>query len=220
VEVLALLDRHLFFRKSKCGTLLCEPLIVTGSGMTLQRKSHVREDLRPFATRRRAYRQPMWLFGFITSVTSNLFSTIFQLDTLPVAILAPLGAVGLIYNAVNSRLFLRDAFGREGYIGTVLVMTGAALVAVFGSVDEERHGLDELLVLWRKPAFLSFFLVVIAAVTILLVVVSPRYGLHYGGCDHSPTDGDASLISRLGVFGHGSTAPGMSTLSCRPSWIQ
>lgn len=151
--------------------------------MTLQRRSHIQEDSRPPSARRRAFLQPMWLIGFTTAVSSNLFSTIFQLDTLPVAILAPLGAIGLIYNCVNAKLLLHDGFGRQTIIGTVLVITGAVLVAVFGAVDEEKHGLDELLVLWRRPAFLTFFLLVIASTALVLFVVSDQNSICPGECD-------------------------------------
>jgi drug/metabolite transporter (DMT)-like permease len=110
--------------------------------------------------------------GFIIYITSNIFSTIFQLDALPIIILAPLGAVSLIFNALLARVILGDVFGRTAIAGTALVALGAVLIAVFGVVQEEEHSLDELMRLWRRGPFLAFFLTMVAVVVIVLVSVS------------------------------------------------
>ena len=140
-------------------------------GLTIQRKSHVQEDLLPLDKRRRPIRRPLWLVGFTIYITSNVFSTVFQLDALPIVILAPLGAVSLIFNALLAKILLGDHFGASSILGTGLVTVGAVLIAVFGVVQEEEHSLDDLLELWARPAFLVFFSIVTAAVIILLVAV-------------------------------------------------
>ena len=142
------------------------------AGLTIQRKSHVQEDALPITSRRRPLRRPLWLLGFTIYITSNIFSTIFQLDALPIIILAPLGAVSLIYNALLARVILGDVFGKTAIVGTTLVALGAVLIAVFGVVREEEHSLDELLRLWRRGPFLAFFLTMVAMVVIVLVSVS------------------------------------------------
>jgi hypothetical protein len=110
-------------------------------------------------------------------MTSNIFSTIFQLDTLPIVILAPLGAISLIFNALLARLILGDMFGPASIMGTALVAVGAVLIAVFGVVDEKEHSLDDLLELWARPAFLAFFGVVAAVTVLVLVAVClPLFG--------------------------------------------
>lgn len=144
------------------------------TGLTIQRKSHVQEDLLPLDARRRPIRRPLWLLGFVVYITSNIFSTIFQLDALPIVILAPLGAVSLIYNALLARLMLGDSFGPRSIAGTALVALGAVLIAVFGVVPEEEHSLKELLRLWKRPAFLGFFGTITAMTIIVIVVVSER----------------------------------------------
>jgi hypothetical protein len=116
--------------------------------------------------------------GFTIYITSNIFSTIFQLDALPIVILAPLGAVSLIYNAVLARLLLGDVFGRKAILGTALVAGGAIMIAVFGVVPEKEHSLDDLLMLWGRGAFLAFFIVV--GVLTLAVIVGVSCLL--GGC--------------------------------------
>ena len=141
------------------------------TGLTIQRKSHIQNDALPLELQRTPTRRPLWLFGFGIYITSNIFATIFQLDTLPIVILAPLGAVSLIYNALLARLILGDRFGKRTIAGTALVAVGATLIAVFGVVQEEEHGIQELLRLWARPAFLGFFGSVVGLTGVVLVIV-------------------------------------------------
>lgn len=86
--------------------------------------------------------------------------------------MAPLGAVSLIFNALLARLILGDRFGKRTVAGTALVAGGATLIAVFGVVQEEEHGIEELLRLWARPAFLAFFGTVCGVTGTVLVIVS------------------------------------------------
>jgi hypothetical protein len=87
-------------------------------------------------------------------------------------ILAPLGAVSLIYNAALARIMLGDHFGKAAILGTGLVAGGAVLIAVFGVVEEREHGLNELLVLFGRGAFVAFFSVEGFVIIVALVLVS------------------------------------------------
>lgn len=146
-------------------------------GLTIQRKSHIQNDALPILSQRKPIRRPLWLIGFGIYITTNILGTIFQLDALPIVILAPLGAVSLIYNALLARLILGDRFGARMVAGTALVAAGAVLIAVFGVVEEREHSIDELLLLWGRPAFLAFFWVVIGLTLIVLVVVSVWFAI-------------------------------------------
>jgi drug/metabolite transporter (DMT)-like permease len=146
-------------------------LTPTSAGLTIQRKSHVQDSSLPLPQQRQPHRRPLWLLGFGIYITSNIFSTIFQLDALPIVILAPLGAVSLIYNALLARLLLGDHFGPKTAGGTAMVAAGAVMIAVFGVVQEEEHTLEEIMRLWGRPAFLAFFSVVTAGVVLVLLGV-------------------------------------------------
>ncbi|KAF9109334.1 hypothetical protein BGX27_007740 [Mortierella sp. AM989] len=87
-------------------------------GLTIQRKSHVlNEAIHPKELRRQACQRPLWHLGFHTYILSNLTGTIFSIGYLPVIILAPLGAVTLVFNALFARLLLGDHFSRQSAIG-------------------------------------------------------------------------------------------------------
>jgi len=85
-------------------------------------------------------------------MTSNVFGSFIQIASLPVVILAPLGAVSLLWNALFARL-LRPRM----LLGTVLIAGGAALIAVYGIVPDITRSLDELMALFARPAFIGWF---------------------------------------------------------------
>lgn len=60
----------------------------------------------------------LWLIGFSIFITSNVLGTIFQVGALPIVVLAPLGAVSLLWNALFARLLLGDVFTRYMVLGS------------------------------------------------------------------------------------------------------
>ena len=73
--------------------------LIQSLGLTMQRRSHVQNQRLPETERQSAWRRPMWIAGFVVFLSANISGTLFQIGTLPVVILAPLGAVSLLYNA-------------------------------------------------------------------------------------------------------------------------
>jgi magnesium transporter len=113
----------------------------------------------------------LWLLGFIIFFSSNILGSVFQIASLPVVILAPLGAVSLLWNALFARLILGDLFSHYMVIGTLLIVAGAVLIARFGIVPEPTHSLEDLLALFRRDAFVIYFSLLGAVVVIGLAVV-------------------------------------------------
>ncbi|KAG0345953.1 hypothetical protein BG004_002744 [Podila humilis] len=139
-------------------------------GLTIQRKSHViNEAIHPKELRRHACQRPLWHLGFHTYILSNLTGTIFSIGYLPVIILAPLGAVTLVFNALFARLLLGDVFSRQSAIGTMLILLGAIMIGLFGVVPEPSHSLEDLIALWKRPAFIIYFSLIELTVVSLLV---------------------------------------------------
>ncbi|KAL7421954.1 hypothetical protein Q5752_003726 [Cryptotrichosporon argae] len=143
---------------------------VQSLGLTVQRKSHVDDEARPVELRRRAIRRPLWIIGFAVYISSNIFGSVFQIGALPIVVLAPLGGVSLLWNSLLARLLLGEPLTRTMALGTLLVATGAVLIAVFGVVPDETHSLDELLELWKRPPFLAFLSCVITSVVGVLAL--------------------------------------------------
>ncbi|KAI0689594.1 hypothetical protein BC835DRAFT_1368267 [Cytidiella melzeri] len=130
---------------------------VQSLGLTIQRKSHVLNQKLPEVERKVEHHRPLWLLGFGIFISSNLFGSLFQIASLPVVILAPLGAVSLLWNAFFARLILGDVFSPWMVISTLCIAGGAVLIAEFGIVPEPTRSLEDLLELFSRPAFLVYF---------------------------------------------------------------
>ncbi|KIJ68446.1 hypothetical protein HYDPIDRAFT_36916 [Hydnomerulius pinastri MD-312] len=138
---------------------------VQSLGLAIQRRSHVLNSQLPEPERKVEHRRPLWLLGFAIFLTSNIFGSFIQIASLPVVILAPLGAVSLLWNALFARLLLRPPL----ILGTALIAGGAALIAVYGIVPETPRSLDELMALFARPAFIAWFCVEGAVVLVCLI---------------------------------------------------
>ena len=113
----------------------------------------------------------MWIVGFLIFISSNILGSLVQIASLPVVILAPLGAVSLLWNAFFARLILGDVFSPWMVLGTVLIAGGAVLIAIFGIVPEQTRSLEDLLELFRRPGFVAYFSVLGVVVAIALILV-------------------------------------------------
>lgn len=54
------------------------------------------------------------------------------------AVLAPLGAATLVFNAMFAKLMVKEPFTRTHFVGTVVIIGGAVVIAIFGYVPESR----------------------------------------------------------------------------------
>ena len=86
-------------------------------------------------------------------------------------ILAPLGAVSLLWNALFARIILGDVFSPWMILGTILIAGGAVLIAIFGIVPEPKRSLEDLLALFSRPAFLIYLSILGSLVLICLFIV-------------------------------------------------
>ncbi|EST05315.2 Magnesium transporter NIPA [Kalmanozyma brasiliensis GHG001] len=157
-------------------------------GLTIQRKSHLlNESLSP-ARRVTEWRRPLWLVGFAIFLIANVGGTVFQIGALPIVMLAPLGAVSLLYNAVLARFLLNDLLSKYMVMGTLLIASGAVLIGYFGVVPSPPHSLDELLDLFARPTFVAFATIfTFVFVGVLTVSHLAEWQLHSRAHRGSPT---------------------------------
>ncbi|KAF5314122.1 hypothetical protein D9611_006806 [Ephemerocybe angulata] len=188
---------------------------VQSLGLTIQRKSHVLDQSLPEHRRRVEHRRPLWLLGFAIFISSNLIGSLVQIASLPVVILAPLGAVSLLWNAFFARLILGDRFSPWMILGTILIAGGAILIAVFGIVPEPTRSLEDLLELFRRPAFLAYFSTLAFVVVVCLAITHiTEFALsrRVAGLEPSEEEGDEDLVltpsSTIIDMSHTSTAIG------------
>lgn len=127
-------------------------------GLTLQRKSHLIEDAKLTSQHHRPpYRRPLWRLGCFLFIMSNVVGSSIQISTLPLIVLSPLQAVGLVFNSICGSLILSELFTKFTFRGTLLVSIGAFFIAYFGPIPEPNHNLQELLDLLKRKSFLIWF---------------------------------------------------------------
>ena len=167
----------LFPSLSPAGTLALGIIVgllstcVQSVGLTLQRKSHMLEDEKPFAsTRRPAYRRRRWQIGMLLFLLANIIGSTIQITTLPLPLLSTLQASGLVFNSILAGLLLHEAWTMRTVYGTVLVAAGAVLISLFSALPEPSHNLEQLLDLLKERGFMVWFVLSLVFVLGLLVL--------------------------------------------------
>lgn len=123
-------------------------------GLTLQRQSHIMEDHKPSSdSYRPPHRRARWRVGLLLFLIANVLGSSVQITTLPLVVLSPLQAVGLVFNSICATVILHEPFTVFSLVGTALVSLGALLIAAFGAIEEPNHSLNELLVLMKRKPF-------------------------------------------------------------------
>lgn len=187
---------------------------VQSLGLTLQRKSHILEDEKgAHHVRRPPYRRRRWQLGMGMFIISNLVGSTIQITTLPLPVLSTLQASGLVFNSICATLILGEPFTSWSLGGTLLVSTGAILIAIFGAIPEPAHTLDQLLLLLGRRTFLIWMMMQALLVTGIVVLAwflgrvpkisaSPRIRLLRGlayGCISGVLSAHSLLVAKSAV---------------------
>jgi hypothetical protein len=146
-------------------------------------------------------------------IISNLVGSTIQITTLPLPVLSTLQASGLVFNSICATVILGEPFTRWSLGGTLLVSSGAVLIAIFGSIPEPAHTLDQLLILLGRKTFVLWmifqFLLVVAIIAIAgflsrvtSISSSPRIRLFRGlayGCISGILSAHSLLVAKSAV---------------------
>jgi drug/metabolite transporter (DMT)-like permease len=87
----------------------------------------------------------LWFLGFAIFITSNVLGSVFQIGALSITLLAPLGAVSLLWNAFFARILLGDVFsrylifGETAFAGVVLVMHACSTSDCFATIPQVQY---------------------------------------------------------------------------------
>jgi hypothetical protein len=105
-------------------------------------------------------------------IISNLVGSTLQITTLPLPVLSTLQASGLVFNSICATIILGEPFTRWSLGGTLLVCTGAVLIAIFGAIPEPAHNLDQLLDLLGRRTFILWMLFQAVLVSLIIILAS------------------------------------------------
>ncbi|KAL9541086.1 hypothetical protein MBANPS3_009317 [Mucor bainieri] len=144
--------------------------LIQAFALSFQRKSHLLNDLLPRELRRSACKRPMWLFAFLSFLFANTVGSVFSIGYLPIVILAPIGAMNLVFNAFAANIVLGDPLSKQSILGTAFIALGALLVGFFGVIPEPNHSLGDLIQLYKKPGFIVYFTILESVIAALMLV--------------------------------------------------
>jgi len=145
-------------------------------GLALQRYSHLQNAASDKPTPQ--YCQPYWVAGILMYVACQPL-TVIALAYAPVSIIAPLGSLNIVYNAVICWVLIGETFRRRDTIATMVTFAAAVGVVVFGPkpAKTEQFPADRLLHFWDFPdIFLYVALTAAALATGISFVFNPRVG--------------------------------------------
>ncbi|KAK0125014.1 hypothetical protein ONS96_008881 [Cadophora gregata f. sp. sojae] len=103
-------------------------------------------------------------------IISNIVGSTIQITTLPLPVLSTLQASGLVFNSICATLILGEPFTRWSLGGTLLVSSGAVLIAIFGAIPEPAHSLDQLLQLLGRRTFVIWMILQLILVLAVIAV--------------------------------------------------
>lgn len=102
-------------------------------------------------------------------ILANVIGSTVQISMLPLPVLSTLQASGLVFNSICATLILGEPFTRWSLWGTLLVCSGATLIAIFGAIPSPSHKLSELLLLLSRRPFvlwMSFQAVLVVGIAL------------------------------------------------------
>lgn len=109
-------------------------------------------------------------------ILANVIGSSVQISMLPLPVLSTLQASGLVFNSICATLILGEPFTRWSLWGTLLVCSGAVLIAIFGAIPSPAHKLSELLALLGRRPFVMWM--VFQAVLVVAVAIATDVASH------------------------------------------
>lgn len=117
-------------------------------------------------------------------VVANILGSSVQISTLPLPVLSTLQASGLVFNSICATLILGEPFTTWSMWGTLLVCTGAVLIAVFGAIPSPAHNLRELLELLGRAPFVAWM--ILQALLVIAIVGVTEFVSTFTNFSQSP----------------------------------
>ena len=126
--------------------------ILNGMGFQIQRCVHINN-----ANRVSYVKFPLWWVGLLCMLAGEIGNMI-AYGMAPASLVSPLGIVGIISNAILSRVFLEEIIPNSGIIGVVCSIAGAVLVVLGAPTSDASASMYESVVSWQGLVLLTVVL--------------------------------------------------------------
>ena len=117
--------------------------VLNGVSFQMQRYVHANN------ARRESYvKFPLWWIGLICMLTGEIGNMI-AYGLAPASLVSPLGVVGIVANAILSRVFLKEVIPTRGVIGIVCSVAGSVLVVLGAPESDVSTSIFDNVVSWQ-----------------------------------------------------------------------
>ena len=117
--------------------------------------------LKPEASRRPTIKQPLWVIG-LSLITSGSLLDFVAFGMAPQSLLAPLGALSLVWNLLIAPLFNSEKLTRQNMVATCIIIFGTLLTVIFAAHSTPTYTLDDLMSLYTKPVMICYMILVVS----------------------------------------------------------
>lgn len=122
-----------------------------------------------------AYLRSYWWWMGIILMSIGECGNFLAYGFAPASIVSPLGVIALISNCIIAPVMLKEPFRKRDFIGIVIAVAGAVVVALSSSPEEQKLGPREIWEAISQTAFKVYFGVTVGLIVVLLYM-SKRYG--------------------------------------------
>ncbi|KAH0614067.1 uncharacterized protein H6S33_005953 [Morchella sextelata] len=120
-------------------------------------------------------KNPIWWVGMVTMILGEI-ANFAAYAFAPAILVTPLGALSVLVGAVLGTYFLKEELGVLGKLGCAICLIGSVIIVLHAPPDKEITTIDEILNYAIQPGFLLYCVLVIIFSSVMIYVVSPKYG--------------------------------------------
>ncbi|KAI9220715.1 magnesium transporter NIPA-domain-containing protein [Blastocladiella britannica] len=183
--------------------------VILNVGLNIQKFAFRKNEMLAPDDRLPAYKLPLWVFGFSVWIVGNL-SNFVALSFAAQSLIASLGAVSLVSNAIAAPLINAEPFGIMDLISILFISGGTIVVVLFSNHDESTYSLCALMQFYTQLsviAFLSVICGVLLGVWFFIKVMEANQKLHNQSRQGSASSPRRAPNTPVSAYSDGSSAP-------------
>jgi len=152
---------------------------VSNFGLNLQKLSHIRikkaeeeaeEEGNESVVKKSYTKEPIWILGIVLVFIGSLLD-FGGLAIAPQSLIAPLGSLTLVSNAILAPKMLGEQISRSEILITALIIAGCAMAVAFASHKDKIYESEELFRMFTKTPFIIYWVFICVYMAMLRYVI-------------------------------------------------
>ncbi|KAL1925792.1 uncharacterized protein VTP21DRAFT_675 [Calcarisporiella thermophila] len=121
------------------------------------------------------FQNSLWWLGMITMALGEV-ANFAAYSFAPAILVTPLGALSVLIGAILASFLLKEELGNIGKVGCMLCLIGSIVIVLHAPKGKDIQTVDEILYYAFQPAFIFYFVFVVAFSSFMIFQISPKYG--------------------------------------------